>query len=498
MAEQDTPDLTDAQWEFLGQLPATTSELADHFGVQGTTIEGYRERIKNKGVELDWDPSTYEWDYVGDLDIPQEFRTYDTPPWEDTPVADEEPDEGDLTERERYILHELQTGADEADLAEDIGEREEIVHEHLRTLRADGWEIYRDDTAGHVTIEGDHVLRSSEHKGTRTRKANRWWELTHNQIERQWKALNPTPTTLIAEPGNEDWVTHLTDLHAGDVVRDYAGDIVYQTDDIPGVVEYITQQSIALAEKHNATYDTAHLLYGGDLVTNEAIYQGQFEDLDAWLDEQADVIQQALIEQIYTFSEHFDAVQVVGQIGNHGANRANGTSKHNNADLLIYKHLRNYITKVQERHDGLTNVSIKIGEARPYTPVRLRGGKIHGHLRHGQDRKPQADTSARLKEWLSTLLDTINSSWGAFDVVWMGHHHVSGRVPWNGPPIIVSGSPKPGGDYVEKLGVKGSRVQPDEIGHCHGVSDEGITSIWPIDTRHYEPASNGKRDKAHA
>lgn len=481
----DTPELTDRQAELLDHLPATTADLSEAMDVAPTTIEGFRNRIQEKGVPLEYNPDTHEWGVNGSPGW--KAHAADSSGGDDDVATDDEagPDPGELTEREAYIVRQLQTGTTLEELADELDERDRVVRAHLDELEERGWRVYHDDEADLYEIEGDHTLRSSEHKGTRTRKANKWWELRHNALERQWKRLEATPVPTRATPGNEDWVTHMTDLHAGDVVRDYAGDVVYETDMIPSVVEYITQQSVSLAQKHNAAYDTAHLLYGGDMVTNEAIYKGQFEDLDAWLDEQAEVVSDALLEQIYTFSEHFDRVNVVGQIGNHGKNRANGTSKHNNADLLIYKSLRNYITKVQDRHGGLTNVSIKIGEARPFTPVRLRGGKLHGHLRHGQDRKPQADTSARLKEWLSTLLDTINSSWGAFDVAWMGHHHVSGNIPWNGPPIIVSGSPKPAGDYVEQLGVKGQETLPKEIAHCHGVSDDGLTSIWPIDTRHY-------------
>jgi len=492
-------DLTDRQREYLDALPQPSFRAwGEATGVAKTTAQSAADRLRDKGLVTQTDEG--EWvrtdaapdpaldpDAGADADAEDDGADPTLPDLSDVDAGeDPDPDPDDLTDREAFIARELQTGATVDELADELDERRTVVTQHLRDLKASGWQVYIDETAEHVAIEGDHTLRSSEHKGTRTRKANRWWELSHNKIERRWKQLDPTPVPAIAEDAHEDWVTHITDLHAGDLVRDYAGDIVYETEDIPNVVEYITEQSIALSEKHNATYDTAHLLYGGDMVTNEAIYQGQFEDLDAWLDEQADVIQDALIEQILTFSEYFDSVNVVGQIGNHGVNRANGTSKHNNADLLVYKSLRNFITKSQNHFGEVENVRVKIGEARAYTPVKLRGGKIHGQLRHGQDRKPQAETSARLKEWLSTLLDTINSSWGAFDIAWMGHHHVSGRIPWNGPPIIVSGSPKPGGDYVEKLGVKGASVQPQEIAHCHGVSDDGLTSVWPIDTRHYD------------
>jgi len=482
-----TPNLTDRQRAALEALPASKHGLADALGLGSAhTAKGYIERLRRKGVEIEYDYQADEYRHLGNSELVPDADADTAPDISDEPVADAEPDPDNLTDREAYIVGELQTGATVPGLADELDERPSVVTQHLRDLRRQGWRVYHDNTAEHVAIEGEHTLRSSEHKGTRTRKANRWWETRHNALVRQWKAVETTNVAQVADPGNEDWVTHITDLHAGDLVRDYAGDVVYETDAIPDIVEYITEQSIRLAAKHNATYDTAHLLYGGDMVTNEAIYQGQFEDLDAWLDEQADVVQDALLNQIVTFAEHFDRVNVVGQIGNHGVNRADGTSKHNNADLLVYKAIRNFIGKSQEFWDRLDNVSISVGEARPYTPVRMRGGKIHGQLRHGQHRKPQAETSARLKEWLSTLLDTINSSWGAFDVAWMGHHHVSGRIPWNGPPILVSGSPKPGGDYVEELGEKGAAVTPAEIAHCHGVSDEGITSVWPVDTRKFD------------
>ena len=474
---EDLPELSDRQQDLVDLLPATTATIATTLDIAPTTVESYRNAIKDKGYPLEYDRESTQWYLDGEHD----------PETDDADAeSDGGPSEDDLSERERYIVRQLQTGASKDALAEDLGVIEPVVDTYLNELDTKGWRVYHDDEADLYELEGEHTLRSSEHTGTRTRKANKWWELRHNALERQFNRLEPTSVPQLAEDGNEDWVTHLTDLHAGDVVRDYAGDIVYETSDIADVVEYITQQSIALSEKHNATYDTAHLLYGGDLITNENIYEGQFEDLDAWLDEQVAVVEDALVEQIFTFAEYFDRVNIVGQVGNHGENRASGTTKQNNADLLIYKHLRNFIAKSQSHFDELQNVTIQVGEARPYTPVQLRGGELHGQLRHGQHRKPQADTSARLKEWLSTLLDTINSSWGAFDVAWMGHHHVSGRVPWNGPPILVSGSPKPGGEYVEELGVKGQAVEPRQIATCHGVSDDGITSVWPIDTRHYE------------
>ena len=465
-------ELTERQQELVGHLPATTAELASAMDVAETTIEGYRERLKKKGVELAYDDDSHEWDIVGDVPIADTAND-----------GDDEPDASELTDRETFIVRELQTGARLGDLADELGERQSVVETHLDDLERQGWDVYHDDEAGFYEIEGDHTLRSSEHKGTRTRRANKWWETRHNALEREWKRLDAPTATFDATTGGEDWVTHMTDLHAGDRVRGYEGDVIYETEELPALVDHITERSLALAAKHDSEYDTAVALWGGDFVTNEAIYEGQFENLDAWLDEQIDILHDPLLRQLKAFSEQFPAVHVVCQTGNHGEIRANGSSKQANADLILYQSIRNTVAALQDLGQ-LENVEFTIGRAGTVTPFRLRDGEIHGQLRHGQDRSPQADTSARKKEWLSTILDSMNAG-DAFDIAWMGHHHVSGRLPWNGPPVLITGTPKPGGEYPRKLGeLTGPNSQ--EIAHVHGVSDDGLTGVYPIDTRHFD------------
>jgi len=390
----------------------------------------------------------------------------------------EEPRVSDLTNRERYIATRLQKGAALEGLVDDLGTRPSVVVQHLKNLKRRGWKVYVDHTAEMVAIEGDNVLRSSEHKGTRTRKANRWWEMRHNELVRQYRGLELLDPDLPRTEEQEDWVLHLTDLHAGDRVRKGDGTVVYSTDEIPDIIDYATGQALRLADVHRAGFDTGHLLWGGDFVTNEGIYAGQFEHLDAWLDEQHDTLVGPLIRQLKAFSQRFRAVQVVCQVGNHGQHRASGTSRQANADLVLYKHIRNCVAQIQEHGGVLRNVRFRIGQARPYRNFELRGGAMRGHLRHGQHRRPQAETSARRKEWQSTLIDH------EYDIAYMGHYHVSGRIPWNGPPIIVSPSPKPAGDFVESLGVRLSQEKKD-IATCHGVSDDGLTAVFPVDTRNY-------------
>jgi DNA-binding CsgD family transcriptional regulator len=481
-----TSDLTDRQQALVDLLPTEQSlqELGNELGLTKTGVESRIHRVREKdGHDIQHDGS--EWSYEGPHDADTADDADSTLPDLSGVDVGDDPSPDALTDREEYIVRELQTGTTVDELAADLEERASVITQHLRDIKREGWQVYIDGSAEQVSIEGEHTLRSSEHKGTRTRKANRWWELRHNELVKQWKGIGTPDVSLSATAGNEDWVTHMTDLHAGDLVRGYDDSVVHETEDLPPIIDHITDRSLALSQKHGSEYDTAYLLWGGDFITNEGIYEGQHENLDAWLDEQVDTLHGPLLRQIKTFSREFDNVVVVGQAGNHGDIRADGSSKQANADLLLYKSIRNTVGELAEV-GFCENVAFNIGRAGSPTPFWIRDGEIHGQLRHGQDRKPQAETSARKKEWLSTVIDSLNFG-QAVDIIWMGHYHVSGRIPWNGPPIFVTASPLPVGEYPRKLGEVDGLNEPD-IATCHGVSDDGVTGVYPIDPRNFEPS----------
>ncbi|MDS0280281.1 hypothetical protein NDI85_21080 [Halomicroarcula sp. S1AR25-4] len=463
----DLPDTDEAPRlrEFLELLPTSTPDAASSMGVQPTTVEGYRNRLeKHHGIVLEYDQDENVWTRAG-ADVVDE-------------AADDDERE-ELSEREAYIYRSLPSSI--AALAEDLGVDERVVRAHLDVIAEKGWSLDGDDAGNYHGPDQDH-LRSSEHKQTRTRKANKWWQKRHDELVHDFAQLEWPTSSLDAYAGNEDWVTHLTDLHAGDRIRRDDGEVVYETDMIPAVIDHITERSLSLADKHGSFYDAGHLLWGGDFITNEGIYEGQFEHLDAWLDEQHDILVAPLLRQIKAFAERFPTLQVVCQVGNHGQHRASGTSRQANADLILYKHIRNAVAAIREYSDDdtLENVQFLIGEAKAYRNFDMRGGEVLGHLRHGQDRRPQAETSARQNEWRGTLMDHD------FDIAYMGHHHISGRIPWDGPPVFCTGSPKPAGEFVERLGGRPTRRYQD-VATAHGVSDEGLTSAFPIDTRDFEP-----------
>jgi len=66
----DTPELTDRQREFIAHLPASTPEIAERMGVAETTVEGYRNAIREKGVGLEYDQSANSW-YIADDRAPK-------------------------------------------------------------------------------------------------------------------------------------------------------------------------------------------------------------------------------------------------------------------------------------------------------------------------------------------------------------------------------------------------------------------------------------------
>ena len=57
----ELPELSDRQQELLACLPASTPEIAERLGIETTTVEDYRNAIKEKGVALEYDREANSW-----------------------------------------------------------------------------------------------------------------------------------------------------------------------------------------------------------------------------------------------------------------------------------------------------------------------------------------------------------------------------------------------------------------------------------------------------
>lgn len=54
-------DLTERQQEFLRLLPASTPDIAEEMGIAETTVEGYRDRLEDHGIDLAYDSDANQW-----------------------------------------------------------------------------------------------------------------------------------------------------------------------------------------------------------------------------------------------------------------------------------------------------------------------------------------------------------------------------------------------------------------------------------------------------
>lgn len=285
----------------------------------------------------------------------------------------------------------------------------------------------------------------SSSKQTTTRKANDYLEKKEREIEGFRQEIEdklgdyPRPDY----GGDVTQILHVSDVHFGDEITDERGNVIYDSDSAHGAVATIASEGIRhKKEKEDAGYtvDGAVILLGGDMVTNESIYDHQPHDIDSTVDEQIDRATAALSDMIEMYSNEYDHVKVVCQHGNHGEFRVDGSSPGANADDLLYNFLEMYFTRREEAN----NVQFVQSNTTDYTNFEVRGHK--GHLRHGDNVLQHIGTSAGKKRWYAHLQDN------GFDVAFRGHFHEHKEEPIHGVPVYEAPSPAPGDDFSKKVG----------------------------------------------
>lgn len=384
----------------------------------------------------------------------------------------------DLTDRQRHLVATLP--ATSAELAEELGITNSTVHDHISAVRECGVPVEADYPADggppvYYLEDAPQTRRvATKHTGTKTREANQWATEMEAAILRRLKHKDPLVATQDPTPSNEDFVVHLTDVHMGDVVETADGREVFNPEICEQSVEHFTQKALNLKRRMEAVtdFDTCHLLWGGDMLTNENIYDGQAFDISLMLGDQMARAVDAMTQQAKTFADAFDTLQIVAQPGNHGKTRASGVSKQANMDLLAYRWVEDRLIEA-----GYDNIQFVQSEAQHFRNFELRGGHHRGHLRHGQNAQTHVDaTAASARDWRGWLVHH------GFDIAWRGHYHEARREDvLNEFPVIESPSMKPGAEFAEKIG------QPDvatarKLGTVHGVSDDRpVTWEYTVD-----------------
>lgn len=315
-----------------------------------------------------------------------------------------------------------------------VNENEDLV-DIKRRKDDDGKPVYYTDNPEHVS------QISSKHKQTVTREANERLQELELDLARALKLTEETAVDVRVPTSTEDFVVHRSDTHIGQVVYDDRGRQVFNTEIALQREQKVTEAVLQAAEERRQHRDieTCHLLLGGDVVTNENIYDHQPFHIDRTLDEQILIGVEMFYEQILLLSEAFDRVQVVCQPGNHGEIRADGQSKKANADRIAYGCLDLLI-----RLAGPDNVNVIRSDATNYVNFEIRDW--NAHLRHGQTLHAHVGTSAPGDTWKSHKL------MHEFDLAYWGHYHEPLQHQVHGAKCIRSGSVCPPSDFEEKLG----------------------------------------------
>jgi len=311
-----------------------------------------------------------------------------------------------------------------------------------------------EETADDIYVENKRL--SSDAKAAITREVKEYMADKEKQIKKYTKELGeitPSKSPNYSE-GKQDVVFHRSDDHFGDVVKDSSGKVIYNTEICTDQIEQYFNKALTYIDEHDKDVENAYLLLGGDIVTNEAIYDGQAHDIEATIDKQIEAATGAYMNAINTLSEEFDHVKVVAQGGNHGEFRVKGSSNHANADDLLYNELHNIV-----KWSGIDNVSFVMSDRSDHVNFDMRGHK--GHLRHGDNVNNHIGTSSPESTWRAFL------NRYEFDIAYRGHYHEKKMEDVQGRPVMMAPSQKPAGDFEGTIGAFG---RPG--GYFHFVSDE--------------------------
>ncbi len=369
----------------------------------------------------------------------------------------------ELSERQRELIHHLPASGPE--LAERLGVTTSTIHDHVAEIRSRGVNLPFDQSNGVYAAPDSPKTRrvSSKNTGQKTKEANDYVTQVEKTVLRRLRGKDKLIAPQEPDPGNEDMVLHVTDLHIGDVVEDQLGNVIYNTEISIDVMDHITQKALDLRYLMGniADFDTIHVIYGGDMLTNENIYDGQAFDIEKMLADQMGDAVNVMTRQIKSFADHFETVNVVCQPGNHGKTRASGVSKQANMDLVCYRWVDDRL-----RESDYENINFTTAEATWFRTFGLRGGAWKGFVTHGQDSLQHIGTSSGRNRWRGWLNEQD------FDVAYRGHYHESKREPIQaGPMVYESPSPKPADEWTSRIG-HGSVDPPHKrLATVHGVSD---------------------------
>lgn len=369
-------------------------------------------------------------------------------------------DSPELKETQKELINHLP--ASSKDLAESLSISTSTVRDRVAVLRNKVDIEYDPDANLYYMPEGQEARRiASKAKSQRTKEANEWATEQEAAILRRLESKDPLIARQNRRRGNESIVVAIGDTHMGDVVEDSHSREVFNSVICQGLFEHFTEKTLELAEMMESVTDFDHLtlLWTGDMVTNENIYDGQAFDIDNMLADQLSMAVDMMVQQVKTYAEQFPSVSVVAVPGNHGFSRASGVSGQHNMDLLAYRWVQDRLAE-----SPYDNIDYNVSEATHYRNFDVRGWR--GHLRHGHNGKIHVDaTSSSQSEWRGWQMKH------GFDFGVRGHVHTSRREDiLNEYTVFTAPSMKMGDEFAEKIGLPDVSSRR-KLGLMFGVSD---------------------------
>jgi hypothetical protein len=392
-------------------------------------------------------------------------------------------------------------------IAETMGISKSTARNHVnRLINVDGVPVgdrridgvkefyYRPESKEHP-INPDvptHELRS---KAAVTRDAK---EKVHELIQYLDNDLNGRAPAepengLAVRDSNEDMVVHRSDDHIGARYIDEYGNNTFDAETGIDRVRTVCDRVFDLKarqEKAGVTFDTLHIVMGGDHLHGIGVHDDQPWETELSMPEQLYVGSDIYMEFIDRASEEFESVQVICQKGNHGELRGDGMGPDDNVDTALFMSLdrrvrdRGYdnVRFVRSQGGNFTNFRMRVDREADQQkanalsmdvselPPELESGH-RAHLRHGQNSLEHIGTSAGKKRWYAW------KDQHKFDIAYRGHYHTFDIGGIASRKVVMSGAIVPPSDFEESLA-----EWSEPAATVHGVSDDReMTWFYPID-----------------
>lgn len=269
------------------------------------------------------------------------------------------------------------------------------------------------------------------------------------------------------ENNKEDLVLCLGDLHFGRETDTYNLEIAEER--TKRLIKKLTNLIETYINEDVHGFENLYLLFLGDIIDGELVYEQQLHDIDEGTKEQLEISLESIAPLVKYGSENFDNVFNYCVLGNHGSNEKK-TAETTNWDIIFYKLLELATTGYKDISEGLDNVYFDISNRR-YKNFEIREHKFH--IRHGYDLNSQLQTSSG---------ESDASNWRdlhRYDIMCVGHYHFMAQHNYNSKFVMRNGALVTDDKLSERMG---KRNEPRQW--LFGVSDKRCPSfMYPVDLK---------------